>query len=1038
MVGQTDTKSHTKRQTRRKENLSVFFQILSPLFRTNKTTMARTTTTTTTTANTQSPLPSPTLIRIFVYVVAGTLVCLFCFLKWAQSTTLRGNTSASDSFRVQKTNNRYERLCGGANRHDAVGWEFAGPTTYINHWEEKKKEKEQAVDKRPPLPSAAAVQQIVSSTNDTWFIASVNGGVWRSKNISYGVHDIDEENVDGDKIRRHPSVSWENVLDGQPVTCSSMSVLHVSQADPSTVYAGCGGSTSSEQGWDHNVVNSGDWSGIMVSHDVGETWEMVEGFPENYYVTDILEMTIPSNQYNYDQYEYSDDNDKEQSTSSIATPNKALHKVLLVSAQSHLWNSTDGGVWRSEDGGRFERTSDIPTFTLTLVETKNIPIIQKVMGMTPYPLTAGHMSILLATHAHSPNRTASLSKDGGLSFVDVQLPWKEGAVPFYTCATQLVGGTIIVGGLTRLPNGRPNSTDSQIFVLDGNRYHAGYVDQSPQPSPSTWTLLSTRSTQTLSQSWIDLHQPMRLDQDSMPKDRMALMGDPEYDDLLYVAGNADALAWRVNITTGEWTKLWDEPDVLDGSIPHGDCRNFAWDHQHDRLLLVSDGGVFARVNPRSPGGYWLSLNGNYSAFEFISAHYDYRDDRYIAGAQDNCAIVTKRGAVAGDMGMGFVMGDGTVTMVDSDATPSRLFGTTQFLGVGTIENDPEQSISRGNDSDDGDGKGEDDDDDDDDDDEGCGGLCFVQGDKFIQVPVEKYFPEPSSFPFFVHTYTLNRQDPSKLLFWVNSTESGIFEFDIDYTVNDKDDIDPPRKVVSTPKSEMIMDFVSGGVLNGVADPNLIVAVSNSHLFFRSGGDDNLGLGLSARPLPVKYALPVTLQYDESQGKGSRILGPLTHARTVFMHVMAEDSRTIAITGWTTIESNEGDENIFLTRDGGMHWDDITGNLREASGVAGKVRPSGMQMLHISSSDEEVLAILVGTGNGIFVTYLSLNSDAGNEEYAWVRYGNCNEFPIVLVADIDHEPVTDRLVASTYGRGIYILKNATNKLHEEFKRIVKVL
>lgn len=59
------------------------------------------------------------------------------------------------------------------------------------------------------------------------------------------------------------------------------------------------------------------------------------------------------------------------------------------------------------------------------------------------------------------------------------------------------------------------------------------------------------------------------------QDRMAVLGDPTEPGLFYVAGNAGALAWRVNATTGVWTQLWDSPDVTDGSLPHGDCRNYA-------------------------------------------------------------------------------------------------------------------------------------------------------------------------------------------------------------------------------------------------------------------------------------------------------------------------------------------------------------------------------------------------------------------------------------------------------------------------------
>jgi hypothetical protein len=54
-----------------------------------------------------------------------------------------------------------------------------------------------------------------------------------------------------------------------------------------------------------------------------------------------------------------------------------------------------------------------------------------------------------------------------------------------------------------------------------------------------------------------------------------VFGDPAVPDLFYVAGNAGALAWRVNVTTSVWTQLWDAPDVMDGSLPHGDCRNYA-------------------------------------------------------------------------------------------------------------------------------------------------------------------------------------------------------------------------------------------------------------------------------------------------------------------------------------------------------------------------------------------------------------------------------------------------------------------------------
>ena len=111
--------------------------------------------------------------------------------------------------------------------------------------------------------------------------------------------------------------------------------------------------------------------------------------------------------------------------------------------------------------------------------------------------------------------------------------------------------------------------------------------------------------------------------------------------------------------------------------------------------------------------------------------------------KDNAAQVFRDHAKPGDVATGFVDGDGTVTLVDNAIHPARLFGTTQFLGVGTIDIDPSIESGRVGDGD-GDGDG----------DEDCGGLCFVQADasgvdQYIGVPLSDYFPDPAAFPYFV-------------------------------------------------------------------------------------------------------------------------------------------------------------------------------------------------------------------------------------------------------------------------------------------------
>ena len=816
------------------------------------------------------------------------------------------------------------------------GWEFAGPSTYKTRGDED----------APSLSSAGAVQDAVQGANGTWFIGSTNGGVWRTQDL------------------RAPKPQWQNVLDGQPVTCASISALHVSTFDPMRVYAGCGGSTSSEEGSDWNVMNSGDWSGVMASYDGGDTWKMLPSFPENYYVTAILE-----------------------------TDEKGS---ILVAAQSNLFNRDDGGIWMlsgvGRDGVQPARVSDSPTFTLTQLSSdasKNFEV----------------EGTILATHARDSKRSVSISADGGATWSDGgTLPWAHEAAPFYTCAAEMADGKLVVAGLTRL-SPFPNATSSQFFVKTAT-------------------------------GWKQMWQPTSMDEDAMPKDRMAILGDPLEADTMYVAGNAGALAWRVNVSSMVWTKMWDHPDVSDGSIPHGDCRNYAWEEggqeESDRLVLVSDGGIFARVSPRKPGGVWVSLNGNYASMELLSAHYDNRGGRFVAGAQDNCAQVTGLNAKPEDVATGFVEGDGTRTCVDNVANPARLFGTTQFLGVGAIDIDPSASMESGG-NDDKNKYGDDGDDDDDD----CGGLCFAQGDKFIGVPLAKYFPSPSSFPYFVTPYTLNTQDTTQLIFWANGSytdtnnmtdkaysRSGFYAFSLphDGSIDSGDDISPPTVIQYTSEStKVILDFVAGGYTAGKSDPTLIVAVTQTQLLVRSS---NTGGKMISTDLPIEFAAPVPMQYDPETG--ARILGPVTHGPTVAITVSPADSQIIAVTGWTSVATNNGPESIWITTDG-HSWQNITANLQDASGVVGKVRPGGL--LIVDLLENHARAVLVGCSNGVLVAYLEGTSEPGSDHFEfdpeqvhWSRFGSQKEFPLVLTAKISHEPYSDTLVAATFGRGIYTIKN----------------
>ena len=114
-----------------------------------------------------------------------------------------------------------------------------------------------------------------------------------------------------------------------------------------------------------------------------------------------------------------------------------------------------------------------------------------------------------------------------------------------------------------------------------------------------------------------------------------------------------------------------------------------------------------------------------------------------------------------------------------------------------------------------------------------------------------------------------------------------------------------------------------------------------------------------RALPTVFATPVTLPYDSSN-KGARILGPVTHGRTVSMAVSPSDSNVIAVTGWSSVQNNDKDEEVWITFDGELRKD-VTSNLREACGVVGIIRPGGLQIIDLL--ENKVRPLLIGTSTG---------------------------------------------------------------------------
>ena len=742
-----------------------------------------------------------------------------------------------------------------------------------------------------------------------------------------------------------------------------------------TVLAGCGGSTSSEMGTGVIILNDGDWGGVMLSKDAGLTWAMTS-FPVGFYVSKIVAMSP---------------------------------EVMLVAARSSFTNEDDGGVWRSSDGGTtWTRVLSLPTFDLVATSP------------SPPDDPAGTVFAAIALEATS---TVLKSVDSGLTFSTWSrgLNWSESGrdyIPFYPCLALGEGGplaanstVLFLGALTVDPFDS-RSTNSKVFWRP--------LDADPRED-----------------TWVQVGNAPRLDDDSMPKDRMALLSDPTTPGTLYVAGNGDQIAYRVDWHSGTWIDLTLN-DTIDHSSPHCDCRNFAWISSSSSssssssnstpleilppsLLLVSDGGVWRRTLPAQRGaGQWLSANGDIGAMEILSASWDAALERWIGGAQDNDVQLAPPGTDWNTTASGIVMGDGTLTAVDNTVAPARLFGTRQFLGQRDIDGiskitktktTKDVVVVRTGGADGAAGGGAD-----------APGFMFAAGSnppRVVGIPIEAHFPDAEAFPYFVMPWTLNSQSPGDLVVWVNGTRgvaSAFYQYAIPHHANvTSAEIPPPTKLVESGFGGTVLDFVAGGFTAGKSDPSVLVAMNNTHLYHRSAA----AATMTVRKLPSPFAAPVILTYD---AEGNVVLGPLSHGQTVHLAVSPADSSTVVVTGWPSTKTNDpsraGAESIWLSTDSGMSWVDVIGNLVTATSTISMARPSGLLLLPLSDST----ALLVGTVSGVFVSWL----DAPRRG-KWSRLGTCADLPLVLTMGLSYEHFSDTILAATMGRGVYRLPNASSAL-----------
>jgi autotransporter-associated beta strand protein len=279
------------------------------------------------------------------------------------------------------------------------------------------------------------------------------------------------------------------------------------------------------------------------------------------------------------------------------------------------YTTQDKGLYRSTDGGQ--------TFTLVSGQAGS--------GLPPGPVTS------IVGDPTNPNKlyaavtapdTGSFASTGVYVSTDTGAHW-----------TQIFGAADSGGAIQS-----GSQTEIKLAVGPGGSLAIGLIDVSSsniaglylsKNSGSTWSALPTPNTNPGGQA--------------LPNFAIAI--DPHNANLVYVSGdnicwiyacNNAVAAYRVDASTNTVSFLTD-PDLVpnntsDGSTIHPDSRAIVFD-ANGRLLMSTDGGIYARTTPQGSTGTWTGLNGDLAAFEAYGVAFDGVSDRLVVSAQDNGSSV---------------------------------------------------------------------------------------------------------------------------------------------------------------------------------------------------------------------------------------------------------------------------------------------------------------------------------------------------------------------------------------------------------------
>ena len=428
------------------------------------------------------------------------------------------------------------------------------------------------------------------------------------------------------------------------------------------------------------------------------------------------------------------------------------------------------------------------------------------------------------------------------------------------------------------------------------------------------------------------------------------------DNLVTVVQDAPSDQWS-HMTHDNDRSAINDGGTANSSAPHADSRDLAMDAA-GKLIEVDDGGIYRRTSPLDNTGDWFSLNNNLQVTEFHDVAYDTTSNIVFGGAQDVGSPqqnATDDSTWAGVQVFDLVVDQGLID-------PIRLNADGGDVAV----DDSSAYISYRYSS--------------------IQGAGFIRRQIFSSNNVfreQTFLTLPDDFvPSFVTPIEVNVVDGSRLII---VGENGIYE-----SLDRGDTFELVTGIDNTQQSLDTNAVAYGGFRAGFENVGVIYVGFGSDIVIRTvEGVERIGDDGTGEIDPENVEL-TRADFPGGQVK-DLVLDP-------------DDWRTAYVTG-----SN----GIWVTRDAGVSWTDMTGNM-----TASFVKPV-QYIEHTTSGGSD--QVVVGTNRGVF----SMNVD---EPGIWTPLST--DLPNALVYDLDYDATDDVLVAGTLGRGAFILSDVSAKANSD--------